>query len=270
MVDSMAQQHRKRRYRLYIDESGDHTYNLLDDPSHRYLGLLGVWFHQEEDYVAFSDDMDRFKREVFGPRPDKPVVFHRSDIINRRGSFGLLRQEEKKRQFDEGLLSLIRRARFRMACVVIDKKRHFEQYSSPFHPYHYCMAAMLDRYCGWLNSVNAIGDVMAESRGQVEDLQLAQAYLRVYESGTLQFRPPHHRKALTSRSIKIQGKSSNIAGLQLADVLAHPVKQIKLAEQGLIPKMGDVFGKDVFEAAKDKFIRRARNGAIYGYGWVLL
>jgi len=46
---------KKPRYRLYIDESGDHTYNLLDDPSHRYLALLGVWFRQADDYVAFQD-----------------------------------------------------------------------------------------------------------------------------------------------------------------------------------------------------------------------
>jgi len=32
---------KRTRYRLYIDESGDHTYKLLDDPSHRYLALLG-------------------------------------------------------------------------------------------------------------------------------------------------------------------------------------------------------------------------------------
>jgi hypothetical protein len=34
------------RYRLYIDESGDHSYNLLEDPSHGYLAPLGVWFRQ--------------------------------------------------------------------------------------------------------------------------------------------------------------------------------------------------------------------------------
>jgi hypothetical protein len=34
----------KKRFRLYIDESGDHTFTLADDDNHRYLGLLGVWF----------------------------------------------------------------------------------------------------------------------------------------------------------------------------------------------------------------------------------
>ena len=76
---------RRTRYRLYIDESGDHTYKLLDDLSHRYLSLLGVWFRQVDHYTTFAEDLDRFKREVFGPRPDAPVVLHRSDIINRKG-----------------------------------------------------------------------------------------------------------------------------------------------------------------------------------------
>jgi len=78
------------RYRLYLDESGDHTYNLLAEPAHRYLALLGVWFRQGDDYVAFADDLEQFKRDIFGPRPDKPVVLHRSDIIGRKGPFGLL------------------------------------------------------------------------------------------------------------------------------------------------------------------------------------
>jgi len=50
--------HKKARYRLYIDESGDHTYNLLDDPSHRYLALLGVWFRLPDDYQDFADDLE--------------------------------------------------------------------------------------------------------------------------------------------------------------------------------------------------------------------
>ena len=44
---------------------------------------------------------------------------------------------------------------------------------------------MLDRYSGWLNYKNCVGDVMAESRGRQEDRQLEDAYRRVYNSGTL-------------------------------------------------------------------------------------
>ncbi|MBI5525044.1 MAG: DUF3800 domain-containing protein [Deltaproteobacteria bacterium] len=217
---------RPPRYRLYIDESGDHTYNDLEHPSRRYLALLGVWFKQVDEYVAFADDLERFKREMFGPRPDKPVVLHRSDIINRKGPFGILRMDAVREKFDAGLLEVVGRARFRMVCVVIDKQKHSEKNTSPFHPYHYCLAAMLDRFSGWLNYKNAVGDVMAESRGREEDRQLEQAYVRVYESGTLMFDHTRHQRALTSKDIKLRRKAANIAGLQLADVLAHPIKQV--------------------------------------------
>lgn len=258
------------RYRLYIDESGDHTYNLLDDPSHRYLALLGAWFRQANDYVCFADNLEQFKRRLFGPRPDNPVILHRSDIINRKGPFGSLCNAEVQERFDAGLLSLIKEADFRMVCVLIDKHNHLQKYASPFHPYHYCMAAVLDRYSGWLNYRNAVGDVMAESRGREEDLQLKEAYLRVYRSGTLMFDYEHHQRALTSKDIKLQPKTANIAGLQLADILAYPVKQAMLVEKGEIQDPGDNFGRRIYEVACAKFNENVPRGKVEGYGKVWL
>lgn len=265
-----AQAPRPDRYRLYVDESGDHAYKLLDDLTHRYLALLGVWFRQHDDYVAFADALEKFKRDIFGPRPDKPVVLHRSDIINRKSAFGILQNEAKARAFDQGLLEVIAAARFRMVCVIVDKHGHLNSESSSFHPYHYCMAAMLDRYSGWLNHWNAVGDVMAESRGREEDLQLRQAYTRVYESGTLTLSHEHHQRALTSRDIKIQDKRANIAGLQLADVLAHPVKQACLLERGYIEGAEGPFGYAVCEAVSAKFNADSQTGVVDGYGKVWL
>lgn len=267
---SQTEKIRQSRYRLYIDESGDHTYNLLDDPSHRYLSLLGIWLKQNDAYPFFAEKLETFKREIFGVRPDKPVILHRSDIINRKGPFGILCQNEKLENFNAGLLDIIRATEFKVVCVVIDKKKHLEAYSEPFHPYHYCMAAILDRFSGWLNYKNSVGDVMAESRGREEDLQLKQAYRRVYESGTIMFSHSHHQKALTSKEIKIQPKVANIAGLQLADVLAYPVKQAMLVEKGLIPDRCGDFGKKVNELVRVKFNRRDRDGRIEGYGKVCL
>lgn len=261
---------RPHRYRLYVDESGDHTLGQVNEGSHRYLGLMGVWFRQAVEYVDFADALEKFKRSIFGARPDKPVVLHRSAIINRKGAFGLLCEPSLRDRFDKELLEVIHQARFHMVCVVIDKRTHGEKYDSPFHPYHYCLAAMLDRYSGWLNFKNAVGDVMAESRGREEDLQLKQAYRRVYESGTLMFSRQHHQKALTSRDLKVQSKRANVAGLQLADILAYPIKQSMLVESGDVADPGDVFGKRVLEMAASRFNRQEHSGQVEGYGKVWL
>jgi len=258
------------RYRLYIDESGDHTYNLLDRTSHRYLALLGVWFEQGEAYVRFADGLDAFKREIFGPRPDEPVILHRSDIINRKGPFGILCDEVAHGRFDEGLLRLAAEGDFKMVLVVIDKRQHLRQYKRPYHPYHYCLAAMLDRYGGWLGYKNCVGDVMAESRKGKADMALKQAYQDVYDKGKYSmFGPEVHGKVLTSRKIKIKPKEANSPGLQLADMLAYPLKQAWLAERGVLPRVGE-FGKRIVGATCGKFNRNDRTGKLAGYGRVWL
>lgn len=268
----MAEPTKKRfpQYRLYIDESGDHTYRLMGDPSHRYLALLGVWLRQGDIYTGFADALSQFKRDIFGPRPDQPVILHRSDIINRKGPFGILREPGIHAAFNSGLLELLRETDFKMVCVIIDKQKQREQYADPFHPYHYCLAAMLDRYSGWLNYKNTVGDVLAESRGKEEDLQLGQAYRRVYESGTLWFGREHHQRALTSKKLKIRPKLADIAGLQLADILAYPVKQACLIEKGRIEADRSVFGNDVYKAVRNRWNINAWRGQVQGYGKVFL
>jgi hypothetical protein len=130
---------------------------------------------------------------------------------------------------------------------------------------------MLDRYSGWLNYKNAVGDVVAEARGRVEDRQLEQAYRRVHESGTFSmFGHVHHQRALTSHDIKVRPKSANIAGLQLADILAHPVRQAMLHECGLSPASAGFFGSELLKAADAKFNRNEKTGVIEGYGKVWL
>lgn len=261
---------RPPRFRLYVDESGDHAYCKLDHVAHRYLALLGVWFQQPDAYARFADALEAMKREFFGPRPDNPITLHRSDIINRKGAFGILCDDALRQRFDAALLKVVTDAEFRLVCVVIDKKTHLDRYTSPFHPYHYCLAAMLERYTGYLNYRNAVGDVMAESRGREEDLQLKQAYRRVYEAGTQWHRHEAIQRALTTKEIKLERKHANIAGLQLADVLAHPVKQHCLVHRGFISDPGDTFGRQLVAAVTPKFNRRFDLNKIDGYGRVYL
>jgi hypothetical protein len=158
------------RYRLYIDEPGDHSYNLLDDPSHRYLALLGVWFRQSDDYVAFSNSLEHFKRGIFEPRPDKPVILHNSDLINRKGSFGLLREAEIRAKFGAGLLEIISRAEFRMICVVIDKLADLLPHPvkqvclSEKHLAHTPARCSVRKYVGWFRESSKYKNGAGRSR----------------------------------------------------------------------------------------------------------
>lgn len=258
------------RCRLYLDESGDHNVKRLDEPARRYLALVGVWFMQRPDYTAFADALEAFKRSVFGPRPDEPVILHRADMVGRLGPFVILHNPVERDRFNSGLLKLVVDAPFMLVCAVIDKLEYQTRYSTPLHSYHVCLAEMLDRYAQWLEDHGAVGDVMVEARGKAEDRSLLVAYQQIYGTGRLAFDRARNRQVLTSKELKFRDKDANIAGLQLADILAHPVKQWVLVQRGRIVDPGETFGRRLVRAAEGKFLRDERTGKLDGNGVIWL
>jgi len=264
-----------RLFRLYIDESGDHHYHdysdsKYDEPSLRYLGLMGVVI-EKETYQKAHADLEALKQKHFICDPDEPIIFHRTDIIHKKGPFVILKDRNKEKEFNVDLLNFLKKLDFIIITVVIDKKFHIEKYKElAYHPYHFALTALLERYCGYLNFWNFQGDVMAEHRGGEEDSNLKNAYTSIFKTGTY-FRPlSFFQKALTSKEIKIKDKKANISGLQIADLLAHPCKQELLCQEGKLGDQTEVFGKNICEAVKYKYNIQIYSQRTKGYGKVFL
>jgi hypothetical protein len=105
-------------------------------------------------------------------------------MINARRAFKCLRDQVLRARFDGDLLEVIEAASFRIVAVVIDKhelRRSFGKDAA--HPYHLGLGFLLQRYAGYLNHINRVGDVMGESRGGAEDRLLKESYTRVFERG---------------------------------------------------------------------------------------
>jgi hypothetical protein len=255
------------RYRLYIDESGDHVFKQLDEPGHRCLCLLGCFFRRSE-YRLFQDSLERFKQQHIPRDPDEPVILHREDIINRRNAFWRLRDPLAALSFDRDLLELIGNANFRIVAVVIDKRALRNRYPVPAHPYHLAMGFLLQRYCGLLNHLNRRGDVLAESRGGTADRLLKDSYAGVYRRGVWMTNATFFQGVLTTRELKVKPKTANIAGLQLADILAHPIRQGILMEKQCIPGPLSPFATQLIALVETKFNRHLYDGRIEGYGKV--
>lgn len=256
------------RYRLYIDESGDHVFRHLDEPAHRYLCLVGCWF-RGHDYREFHAALDRFKQRHLTHHPDDPPILHREDIVRGRKRFWPLRDPAKRDAFDHDLRQLIDEANFRLVGIVIDKYSLTHRYYTPDHPYHLALAFLLERYCGYLNHVNRVGDVLAETRGGREDRLLKEEYRSVYRAGTWVKPASFFKRALTSGELKMKPKSANIAGLQLADLLAHPTRLIILAEAGRVAGPLPPFTASLAPILERKFDRHRDENQIAGYGKVL-
>jgi hypothetical protein len=75
---------------------------------------------------------------------------------------------------------------------------------------------------------------------------------------------------LTSKKLKIKKKHDVIPGLELADILAHPVRRVMIAEAtNEDPPTGD-FGAALVEAAHRRFNRQIYRDRVRGYGKVFL
>jgi hypothetical protein len=257
---------------LYLDESGDHVFHdegRLAERGHRYLALVGCWFKQGSEYIGFQRALEDLKQEHFPHSPDEPLILHRRDIVNRSGPFWRLRDPARKAAFDDDLCALIAAGEFTVCGVCIDKlalKRHYPQ---PFHPYHLGLGFLLQRYCGWLNHLNRSGDLIAESRGGQEDARLRGAYAHIWTHGDMFHKADFYRRTLTTRQAKLKKKSQNIAGLQLADLLAHVVRDDILAEHGRLGEGMSPFGMRLASIVADKYNRHLYARRVRGYGRVL-
>ena len=164
-------------YRIYIDETGNHDMTHADDPNQRFLALTGVILEFEYNTSVLQPEMDALKRQFFQKDPDTPVIFHRKDMVNSRPPFEALRDARIESQLNQAILEGLERWQYHVITVVIDKKVHRDQYSVwRHHPYHYCLAVMLERFILFLHYGKHRGDVMVESRGGNEDEKLEASY----------------------------------------------------------------------------------------------
>lgn len=97
---------------------------------------------------------------------------------------------------------------------------------------------------------------MAESRGGKEDRRLKDSFLRLWKEGTEFITPEIFQKVLTSKQLKVKPKINNIAGLQIADLLAHPSRNEILKENGQIEKKLAPFAKKIIEILGKKYYKK--------------
>ena len=123
-------------YRMYIDESGTHTYkdkkvpHLIKahgeyDPN-QYLSLIGIVIHNQYYRNSVIPQWNNLK-DIFNDPDEDPIIFHYNDIIHKKGPFEKLNNSSVDKMFGETYLDLLNQASFSICCVVLDKKAHVER-----------------------------------------------------------------------------------------------------------------------------------------------
>jgi hypothetical protein len=221
-------------WRIYLDESGDHTYRVIADPRTRYLALTAVLVRRANYEAVIQPQLEALKQRHFKYDPDNPPILHRADIVRFKGCFGVLREPDRRNRWEDELVTFFEGLRAQVFTVVIDKDVHRRRYSGAalFDPYAYSLAVLLNRVRGFLERWAGPADIVAESRGKLEDGQLLRAYEELRQRGDYYRTSDEYQKSYPEPGIAMRRKDQNVAGLQIADMLAASQKVAIVQKHG--------------------------------------
>jgi hypothetical protein len=233
-------------YIVYVDESGDHS---LGNINREYpMFVLAFCIFKKSNYLEIIKNITALKFKYFGH--DK-IIFHETDIRRKIGDFKIFDRESQV-AFMGDYWKIIDNAEVTVISCVIDKIAHKQKYVTPDNPYELSMKICIEQFNNFLQanniSENAINYIVVEKRGKNEDADLELEFRRICENNKYNFK------------LRMAGKQSNCAGLQLADLIARPIG-LKILRPTQ-PNRG-------FDIVRKKFISDS-NGNYMGHGLNIL
>ncbi len=236
-----------------MDESGDHGLSKFD-PNYPIFVLAAVLL----DLGSLRELENCFtllKRKYFG---SEAIIFHEREIRRREKPFDRLGEIDYRRFLDE-LTNLIERLEFKVIAAVIDKRRLVRSYGNPRNPYEIALGFIMERIAMEIGSCcDRELPMLIEGRGKKEDRELLGVFRDLRRgTGPLSLKLRYNaREVLSKMRLYFYSKEQNVAGLQLADLVARPigVRYLKPHQKNR-----------AYEVIHSK-LRRGPQGQVDGYG----
>lgn len=204
---------------VYIDETGDHSLELLDKDFPIFALVMLVC-----DSEAYSQQIVpafcRLKFQYFG---HEAVILHSRDIRKAQGDFGFLTNPAARRQFYEHLNEVMSACDYRLIASVIRKQAHRERYGMHAeNPYDLALKFALERLLPLLEEAGQDEiRLVGEARGKREDSELQLSFLKTVNDGTEYVSAERFRRI--SFRLQFKPKAMNIVGTQMADLAGYPI-----------------------------------------------
>lgn len=202
-------------YVVYVDESGDHSLASVDQDYPVFVLALCI-FHKRHYSEKIIPAVEKLKFNYFG---HDSVVLHENEIRKQKGPFAFLAQRAVRDEFMAQLSSIMDASNFILIAGVVDKARLPKSAGAASNPYHIALGICLEALRSFLaekQQDQLKTHVVVECRGKKEDAELELEFRRICDgsnSGGL----------LLPFDIVFADKKTNLAGLQLADLVARPI-----------------------------------------------
>lgn len=202
----------------FVDECGDHSLETIDKDFPVFV--LSIVVVRRQDYVETI--VPRLAKLKLAYWDHEGVNLHSRDIRKAEGPFSILQHPGRREGFMADLSALVDELPFTLFVVGIDKLRHHARYgANASNPYELALTFAFERIVHFMEGCAECDlPVIAEARGRNEDRSLEAAFYKMLAQGT--YYVEASRFARLSSRLVIENKLRNIAGIQLADLCAHP------------------------------------------------
>ena len=213
MLDSQG----KTEFIAFLDECGDHSLTKIDQDFPIFV--LSLVLVNRGEYVSkIVPGLNGLKLRYWD---HEGVNLHSSDIRKKFGPFTILQDPKRRVRFMSEMTDLMANLPYSLFIVCIQKDRLCKRYVEAENPYELALKFVLERLVFWMEENNQIDlPIIAEARGRNEDKALEAAFHDLTTHGTRYV--SEGRFQARSFSVQFHNKLKNIAGIQLADLCAHP------------------------------------------------
>lgn len=202
-------------YVVYVDESGDHSLASID-PDYPVFVLALCIFHKRHYSEKIIPAVEKLKFNYFG---HDSVVLHENEIRKQKGDFAFLSHLPTRNEFLGRLSSIMDASNFILIACVVDKVRLSRSAGVASNPYHVALGICLEALRNFLaekKQDQLKTHVVVECRGKREDSELELEFRRICDGDN----PGNKHLPF---DIVFADKKTNLAGLQLADLVARPL-----------------------------------------------
>ena len=206
------------KYIGFFDECGDHAMSKIDKDFPLFvLALIIVERQAYSEHILSM--VNRLKLKYWN---HEGVNLHSRDIRKQKGPYSFLRDNHKYIDFMEEIGEFVDSLTFTLFITGINKEKHLKWHgSNARNPYHVALAFTMERVLHFMESNDETElPLIAEARGEKENQELEREFYKIMTMGTKQTASEGFKKLTCPLVFK--SKKHNIAGIQIADLCAHP------------------------------------------------
>ena len=232
-------------YYLYIDECGDQNLETFS-PTFPIFTLCGILVRADK-VALLEEQVKNIKQEFWGNRQ---IILHSRDIRKCQNGFEVLFNLDVKRQFYEAVNALLGQSDLYtiVSCSIL-KEPYIRQFGKFHDVYGQSLSFVLERAIFYVDNQCPKGDgriaAIVERRGKREDRNLHDYYHQLLNKGTYWITSERMREKMMGLDFK--WKADDIAGLQVADLIAYPLTRHVL-NPAAVNLAYDVLKSNIFTA----------------------